>query len=258
MIRQLFHIDGSLFENLVFNHYRLRIKSHFEAYGAGFDFCRFYIAEYEKPEALLCVFNSTLTVSRFDGFTPSGELSEDLLMFIEMNKPRLFEADCEITEPVKAKLLFEYSAEDRTMFEFRELIKLSEIEVDELPRLDDVYGILKESFPELEKTYGMWLTDTSHRVRRGLSQTFLYNGCTTATIQYLIENSALVGHVATLPEHRGKHYARELLYWIGNKLWGEGFTVRLFARAHRVSYYAEIGFLPVLHETVFERKVVND
>ncbi|MFA5658369.1 MAG: GNAT family N-acetyltransferase [Oscillospiraceae bacterium] len=255
MIKQLENIPSGLIDCLVKNHYRLRIKSHLEAYGTSYNFCRFYLAEYERPTALLCVFNSTLTISRFEDFSPCEALSEDVLTFIEMNKPRLLEADAEITKPLEEKLSESYSDEERTMFEFREIFKPSEIIVDELPRLDDVYKILKESFHELEKAYGMWLTDTSHRVRRGLSQTFLYGGCTTATIQYLIESYALVGHVATLPEFRGRHYARELLYWIGDKLSKEGFTVRLFARAHRVSYYDEIGFVPVLTETVFERKI---
>lgn len=35
---------------------------------------------------------------------------------------------------------------------------------------------------------------------------------TTATIQYIIDGVALVGHVGTIPEERGKFHARQLLY----------------------------------------------
>ena len=99
-----------------------------------------------------------------------------------------------------------------------------------------------------EETAKLWLTDTSHRVRRGLSQSFLLGNYTTATIQYIIDGVALVGHVGTIPEERGKFHARQLLYWIGEKLTQDGFQVRLFARPHRVSYYEEIGFKACGHK----------
>ena len=82
----------------------------------------------------------------------------------------------------------------------------------------------------------------------------VYDGCTTATVQYIIDKVALIGHVGTLPEYRGNHYARKLLYWIGEKLTADGFEVRLFARPHRVSYYEEIGFKKCGLDIVLERK----
>lgn len=75
----------------------------------------------------------------------------------------------------------------------------------------------------------------------------------TATIQYIIDGVALVGHVGTIPEERGKFHARQLLYWIGEKLTQDGFQVRLFARPHRVSYYEEIGFKACGIDLVLER-----
>ena len=119
---------------------------------------------------------------------------------------------------------------------------------------DDVFKILAECFPAIKNNHGLWLTDTSHRVRRGLAQSFILDGCTTATVQYIIDKVALIGHVGTLPEERGKHHARKLLYWIGEKLTADGFDVRLFARPHRVSYYEEIGFKKCGLDIVLERK----
>ena len=119
--------------------------------------------------------------------------------------------------------------------------------------LDDVFNVLKTSFPAIARSYELWLTDTSHRVRHGLSQSFLLGDFTTATIQYIIDGVALIGHVATIPEERGKFHARHLLYWIGERLTLDGFTVKLYARPHRVSYYEEIGFKEIGTDIVLER-----
>ena len=113
--------------------------------------------------------------------------------------------------------------------------------------------MLASSFPSIAENYELWITDTSHRVRRGLSQSFLLGDYTTATIQYIVDKVALIGHVATVPERRGEFHARRLLYWIGERLTLDGFTVRLFARPHRVSYYEEIGFKELETDIVFER-----
>ena len=105
----------------------------------------------------------------------------------------------------------------------------------------------------IANSYDLWLTDTSHKIRHGLSQCFMLGNFTTATIQYICDNTALVGHVATIPEERGRFHARKLLYWLGEKLNKEGVNVRLFARSHRVSYYEEIGFKEIGRDIVFER-----
>ena len=77
--------------------------------------------------------------------------------------------------------------------------------------------------------------------------------CTTATIQYIVDGTVLIGNVGTIPEERGKHHARNLLYWIGEKLTNDGFDVRLMARPNRVSYYEEIGFKEIGTDIVLER-----
>ena len=74
------------------------------------------------------------------------------------------------------------------------------------------------------------------------------------TIQYIIDGVVLIGNVGTIPKERGKYHARNLLYWIGEKLTDDGFDVRLMARPHRVSYYEEIGFEEIDSDIVLERK----
>lgn len=255
MIYQLTKLSVPTLEKLAPNNYTRRIKSHFLAYSTKYEFCRFFaVDDYDEHCGIICVFNSSMMVSAFDGVTLSGDILSEIASFIVMNKPLSVEFPVEYAPQLERMCQIEYVGDRRTEFAFCESCGIPELPVEELPRLDDVFNILAECFPAIKNNHGLWLTDTSHRVRRGLSQSFIYDGCTTATVQYIIDKVALIGHVGTLPEYRGNHYARKLLYWIGEKLTADGFDVRLFARPHRVSYYEEIGFKKCGLDIVLERK----
>ncbi|ADU21518.1 hypothetical protein [Ruminococcus albus] len=255
MIYQTKDIDLALINRLRDNNYSRRIKSHFLAYGTKYDFLRFFFMEYKGERlGMFSEFNSALMVSTFEGKELPEEMLEELSGFVRMLKPFSVELERQYGEKLAVLLDDEYRSEKRTEFTYSPTGKLPQLEVDELPKLDDVYKILAQCFPRLEDSYEMWLTDTSHRIRRGLSQSFLMGDYTTATIQYIIDKIALVGQVGTIPEERGKMHARTLLYWIGERLWQQGIAVKLFARPHRVSYYEEIGFKAMGIDTVLERR----
>lgn len=255
MIYQLNAADSSLFEKLKPSHYSRRIKSHYSAYGVKYDFSRIFVIDREgEPSGLISIFNASMVIAAMSGCKFTDEELEDISIFIHMSIPCSVEID-PIYSPCMQTLLEDmYSTDDRTEFAFCPRGELPDLDVDECPGLDDVFAILRESFPTLAQSYELWITDTSHRVRHGLSQSFLMGDYTTATIQYIIDRKVLIGHVATRPEHRGHFHARRLLYWIGERLNNDGFDVRLFARPHRVSYYEEIGFNAVGHDKVFELK----
>ncbi len=259
MIYQVLTAENKLFDRLKPCHYTRRIKSHFLSYGVKYDFSRIFAIERKGEKiGLISVFNSTMIVSDMRGITFNDDEIEELAAFIMMNKPCSVELDPIYSDRIAPLLSELYKPDLRTEFAFCPRGELPDLDVDETPSLDDVFAILRESFPTLAQSYELWITDTSHRVRRGLSQSFLMrddageNNCSTATIQYIIDKKALIGHVATLPEYRGQFYARRLLYWIGERLTNDGFEVRLFARPHRVSYYEEIGFAAIKHDKVFE------
>lgn len=253
MIRLLEKIDEQIFEKLNNNHYKRRVKSNFEAYGTAYDFCRFYeLSKDDNMLLLISQFNSTMVVAESRDTVYSDELKNDLLTLISMNKPQTIEMNVKLAKAIREQMN-DYEKCDRTEFEFVTKNHLPNMVVDECPKLDDVFSILKTSFPVIADSYDLWLTDTSHKVRRGLSQCFMLGNFTTATIQYICDNTALVGHVATIPDERGRYHARKLLYWLGEKLNKEGVNVRLFARSNRVSYYEEIGFREIGMDIVFER-----
>jgi len=256
MIKQIFDDDYTLFSNLKSNHYSRRIISHYDAYGIKYDFCRFFqmISSEGTVCGLVSLFNSAMMVALYNGKTLDKEGIADLAFLVRVNKPQTVEL-----EPVYAKQLISYVADsyelgERHEFQFVSKNTLPDFDVDEMPKLDDVFAILKTGFPALADSYDLWLTDTSHRVRRGYSQAFLLSGCTTATVQYIVDNCALVGQVATLPEFRGKMYARSLLYWVGERLNLDNISVFLFARNHRKSYYEEIGFKEIGADYVLDYK----
>lgn len=258
MIRQISTIQNNIFEELSRNHYSLRLKSHYKAYGASYDFCRFFEMVTDNVNAIICLFNSSMVLATKQNVIITSDIIDDIAIFISMNKPESVEMNVKITDKLFPKISEEYLAIKRMNFEFKIGLNKTNLNINETPRLDDVYKVLAESYPTIKSSYDLWLTDTSHRIRRGLSQVFLLEKFTTATIQYIIDDVALVGNVATLSEFRGKHYARELLFWIGQRLSNQGIKVHLFAREHRVSYYQEIGFSPTFTDIVFERKSINE
>lgn len=261
MISETHDITKELLNTLKKNHYTRRIKSHFLAYGVSYDFCRFYFVrenENSDNDAVIVVFNSSMVLSVFEGHKLSDNEISELSTLIYMTKPITVEMDLEYSNKLKSMINDEYNVFERTMFEFLCKHYIPKLDVNETPKLDDVYRILATSFPAIKNSYSLWLTDTSHRVRKGLLQSFTLNGCTSATIQYIVDGIAFVGHVATIPEERGKHHARELLYWLGERLNEDGFSVQLFARSYNVSYYTEIGFMPLYNDIVLERKNIDE
>ncbi len=261
MITETQDITEKLLNTLEKNHYSRRIKSHFLAYGVSYDFCRFYfVRENERADndAVVSIFNASMVVSVFQGHNLSDNEISELATLIFMTKPVTVELGLSYSKKLSKIIDVDYNVFDRTMFEFVCKNHIPKLDVNELPKLDDVYDILATSFPAIKNSYSLWLTDTSHRVRKGLSQSFTLNNCSSATIQYIIDGIAFIGHVATIPEERGKHHARELLYWIGERLNDDGFSVQLFARSYNVSYYTEIGFLPIYNDIVLERKDIDE
>lgn len=219
--------------------------AYYKAYGLDFPFCQFYAV---GAEGVLLRFNSTMYIVGAD-----EEEAEDLAVFIRMHEP--FRVEC--NEPVRemlAALLPEYRSLHRTTFELHPDADAPEAEefVEFNPKLSEVYAILQEGFPNLQD-YPLWLTDTSHRCRHGVSHVLTYKNSTTATILFDIDNHVLVGQVATLPEARGLGHARAFLRWLAWFLAQFDKKTALYALDIRESFYREIGFTPIGTEYVLER-----
>lgn len=246
MIKYITDKDLSAVSLLHENYYGRKILSYYISYGTGYDFCRFFEAGDENTTAYIVQFNSVMIICS------DGPLeSEELITFIQMNKPFRVEAPWIILQHLTD--IPGYRMLKRTKFEFTDHkpAHFDESKIDMNPSLDEIYEILHEGFPTLT-SYGLWITEHSHKIRHGLSRIYLYNHCTTATVIYDVDDHVLIGQVATRAEARGRGYARDLLYWIGHTLSLSGKNVSLFALDYRESFYEEIGFKAVSTENVIQ------
>ena len=257
MIKQIFELD-SVFNYLTENYYAYKLISHFKAYGTKYNFCRFYIVELnEKTEAIICIFNSSMVVATVKGFYCTDAFIEDIITFINMNSPNSIEMDSSISKKFIPIIEKEYSRIERTYFEFVEGNFDRNIIVNENPNLDTVFPILAEGFEEIKNNYELWLTDTSHRVRHGLSKVFLLENHTTATMYFQENGVAFLGNISTSPNYRGKNYARTLLYYLYNNFKKQDIKAYLFAKENRKSFYEQIGFKSILTDIILERKSID-
>ena len=244
MIRQIIDAIEIVSEKISNDHYGRRFKALLIAYGVKYDFCRFYEILHEEKLAYFVVLNSSMTVSSIEEID-----LEELSMFIRLHEIVSVEMPFFLAEKLE---LDGYNCIERVLFEFTKGDFQGDISVDESPKLDEVFEILKEGF-SLDNCYELWLTDTSHQIRHGISKIFLYNS-TTATMYYEIDNVAFFGQIATAANARGKGYARELLYWLEDKMSKNNVSSQLFAKPHRVSFYEGIGFKEIGRDLILERE----
>lgn len=229
-----------------------KMLAYMKAYGAGYDFCRFYKVTDEYGDGgsgYMFIINSTLIICG-DGVLGA---TEELQIFVNMNEPFRIEGDQKILRGIT--LGDRYQRLNRTVFELipdENSYKFAEEHVNFNPNLPDVYNILSDGFPNIAD-FSLWYTDTSHRCRHGISRVFTYRDCTTASVIFDIGGEALIGQVATRVSARGSGYAREFLKWLALWLNGLGKRAYLLALDVRVSFYREIGFREAEHEIVLER-----
>lgn len=226
-----------------------KMLAYMKAYGPNYDFCRFYKVTDESGVGYMFFMNATMIICT-DG---ELEATDELRMFVNMNMPFRVEGNRKVLDGLIG--LERYQVLNRTIFELipdENSYKFAEEYVNFDPYLPDVYKILSEGFPNISD-FSLWYTDTSHRCRHGISRVFTYRDSTTASVVFDIENSVLIGQVATRLSARGSGYAREFLKWLALWLNGLGKRVYLLALDVRVSFYREIGFREVEKEIVLER-----
>ena len=216
--------------------YGKKIQAYVEAYGLNYDFCRLYGSD---KGGMLLVYNSTVTC---DGSFDNGELES----FVSMLEP----VDIEVSdigfnpegyEKIR-KTLFKGTSSESS-------VKADDIQIN--TALNDVYAVLEESFGLNE--YDIWYTDTSHRIRHGMSDVFLWNS-TTVTKLFDVNDYVFLSCIATGSADRGKGRARQLLYYLCSEFEKQGKSVYLYAKDERVSFYEGIGFKPVSQSIFYERK----
>lgn len=248
MIQQINAVSQLSCMDLKRDIYGRRIAAYLSAYGTQYPFCAAYLHTHTEGHTAILRFNSVVTISGRAADT------DELSSFLNMLSPDMIEASPRIASALPVP--FGMNVLKRTLFSISANPQLNNADeaggqrskargvpsaLDCSPKLDRVYEILKESFPDLPD-FGMWLTDTSHRCRHGIGRVFLYKNYASASILFEDNQIAFMGEIATAPEKRGKGLARGMLRMITDMLAGEGKTPMLFAFPHRAGFYREIGF----------------
>lgn len=156
-----------------------QMLSYQRAYGGGYDFCRFFRLQYSEGTGWMFLFNATLLICAAQPIP-----SEEIVTFVRMHLP--FRIECpQFLLPALAEIP-NYQKLHRATFELvpsQPSAQFSPEEVALQPKLQDVYGILQEGFPNL-LDYPIWLTDVSHRCRHGMSHVLTYRNSSTLTLVF--------------------------------------------------------------------------
>lgn len=238
VIRQIFE---GIPERLTDSYYGKKIMAAYLAYGAKYDFCRFYACEdADGKTGTIHVYYAAMVID--------GNVSnEDAETFINMIKPMTVEVSAETS----LQLTVEYQRYHRTLFRLKQGdtdINFPDVKINNC--MAESYIVLKESFENMGD-FDKWYVDISHRIRHGVAELYLYDS-TTVTKSFDIDGYVFLSHIATAESERGKGTARRLLRCLAKKYNNEGREAYLFARDHRRSFYESIGFEPVKEDILYE------
>ena len=240
MIRLLEQFDGS---GLRRSHYSEAILSHLEAYGAGFDFCRFYEVAEKKRVAVISVFNGSMTADFTEGAKITRAVCREIAEFADFWQPYSIELPRELAQP---RSFSGYTSRERVFFD--------------VPPAESSDGIAAPDPETVFKTvysdggdYGLWLTDTLRRINMNLSRLYGYESA-VLTVRFMRGGSAYITDVATPPEDRGRGYAERLLGGASRLLAEEGLSAYLAAPPESAGYYRKIGCPEFASDRIFIKK----
>ncbi len=240
MIKLLEQFDGS---DLRKSHYSEAILSHLDAYGTGFDFCRFYEVSEKKRIGIISVFNGSVTTDFLSGAKISRAVCREIAEFVDFQQPYSVELPREL---VLAKGFSGYSSKERVFFDVPPSGSADGVTVP------DPEAVFKTVYSE-GGDYGLWLTDTMRRVNMGLSRLCGYESA-VLTVRFMRGGSAYITDVATPPEDRGRGYAAKLLGGVSALLAAEGLSAYLAAPPESAGYYRRLGCPEFALDRIFIKK----
>ena len=205
-----------------------KIRALLLAYGTKYDFCRFFVSE----DAVLCEMNGSFVVSEI-GKAESVEELADFFVFGGFS-----EIFC--SEDLGKRLAKRLGCNFKSVELMRFCGSVSETvdrgEVHRLPRLDNVYMILKTAF---DIDYEAWYTDMSHRIRHNVASARQL-GSSALIIQYDLNGEALLSQIASVPEARGRGNASRLIKEVCAELFPS--NVYVICENNLVNFYKKLNF----------------
>lgn len=225
------------------DYYSGKISAYFDAYGGGYDFCRFYRAEDESGRAVgsIMIFNSNAVIC--------GKYCGETDGFLSFAAPSGIECPPSISERLT---LSGYIPKKRTVFKLRSVCGTDEIRkgLQDPVLLGNMFNILDRCFDGL--CFDLWYTDMSHRIRHGISRAYLSRSDACAAVDFICEGKGYISSVGVIPESRGNGYGKMLLSCIAEDMERENICGYLMAEEHSADYYRKLGFeecdCDIMHE----------
>lgn len=217
MIKRIF---SGITERLSEKYCGRKIAFFCKAYGAEYDFCRFYSAE----SGIIMIYNSNMTADISD--------DDEAAEFIAMNSPATAEMNdtsCEISGMKKSVCGF--------MVKKSGAARKVPDDVMMNGSFDDMYRIVEKCFPGTD--HGLWYTHISHCVRHGLTDTFLIKD--TASLRADDHGEYVyLSETAVVPDKRGMGYCRRITGAAEGYYGGK--TLALCASGKNAALYRHLGF----------------
>lgn len=216
-----------------------RIAAYYETYGTGYTFALFYLQEIDL--------NITAALSLIDGqMTLSCHMDADFMELAEFVQTIGYE-NILCDSSACAKLCLS-PAKTGSIVEYKNSKSIkSDVPLAEGFDLSIIYGILKHSDFNGLPEYLPWLTDVSHRLRRGTAKVIAAEesgkAVACAMVVFKTSSAAILGAVATLPEFRGKGYAGALVTALAEEMKAKKRRVNLLcAEGSIIRFYQNLGF----------------
>ncbi len=204
-----------------------KIRALYSAYGADYEFCKFY----RQGDSFISALDGAFLLCEAEN-ADYAELSQFLTM---QGFAELF---CSEAAGKLINLQLDCRMELANLMQFQG--GNYNAEFDENLALSDVYAILREGF---EIPFESWYLDMSHRVRHGVSRCCTLDGKAALAVQHSINGEALISQVSTLAAERGKGYAKRLVTAVSVSLApAEVFVV---CEDSLTSFYEKCGFKAV-------------
>ena len=204
-----------------------KIRALYKAYGAEYDFCRFYR---QNDDTFLAVLDGDyiLCEGEADNSELAGFFSAYGFGSVFCSEKAAEELSGRICAVCHEIYLMRYAGGA----EYAE-------NIEPQPQLDKVYEILKTAF---DIQYEPWYLDMSHRIRHGISRCIILEG-STLTVQHDINGEALLSQIAALPQSRRKGNSRRLIRAVcGGLMPSEVFVL---CEKELTEFYRKCGFEPV-------------
>lgn len=209
-----------------------KIRALLLAYGAKYDFCRFFVSDF----FILCEMNGSFVVSEI-AENPNIDNIEELADFFAFGGFSEIFCSESLGKRLESKLCC--NIEIVNLMRFCGKAEISETaEAEKSPPLDDVFSILKTAF---KIDYESWYADMSHRIRHNVAAARTL-GNSALIIQHDLNGEALLSQIATAPDSRNRGNAKKLIKAVCAEL--SPSEVFVICEDNLKEFYRKIGFEP--------------